>query len=243
MEIVIAHMGNMSQLVPALSVIKRIKKQEIKIDITWVVKEENLCYINKYNRDVKRTITLPQFSQEKKMYDLFINLYPIFPTNLKSNAGIRNTTGFCFCEKYDEFKGIFLGENSFLDISVLQLYFMLCGFTWKGEGYNTGYYPKTKSRKNRVGISVANANLRNYVLENLELEDMKVWYIPYKKNIFRKMDEINRCKKIITDDLTTLHLAISMRKYVYYLNTFPLRAKLELFNNGQIHKVPTSVFQ
>jgi hypothetical protein len=87
-------------------------------------------------------------------------------------------------------------------------------------------------------MSAVNANLRNYVLDNLEVDDKKLWYIPYKKNIFKKMDEINRCKKVITDDLLTLHLALSLRKYVYYLETYPHTLRLELFKNGQIYPVP-----
>jgi len=50
-------------------------------------------------------------------------------------------------------------------MSILQLYFILCGLTWKGEGYNIEYFPQTKTKKNRIGISVANSNLRNYILD------------------------------------------------------------------------------
>ena len=131
-----------------------------------------------------------------------------------------------------------MGEKRFPKMSVLQLYFILSGLTWKGEGYDIGYCPKTKTQKNRIGVCVVNANVRNYVLDNLEIDNKKIWYIPYKKNIFKKMDEINRCKKVITDDLTIFHLAIAMRKYVYYLETFPLNTKLEFFNSGEVFKVP-----
>jgi len=71
---------------------------------------------------------------------------------------------------------------------------------------------------------------------------MKIWYIPYKKNIFKRMDEINRCKKIITDDFLTLHLSLYLRKYVYFLQTLPSNTKIELFKNGEIHQVPSFVF-
>ena len=89
-------------------------------------------------------------------------------------------------------------------------------------------------------MSAANANLRNYVIDKLELDDKRLWYVPYKKNIFRKMDEINRCKKIITDELLTLHLSLYLRKYVYYLETFPHSLKIECFNSGQTYSVPYS---
>ena len=72
---------------------------------------------------------------------------------------------------------------------------------------------------------------------------MRIWHIPYKKNIFKYMDQINKCHKIITDDFTTFHLAMTLRKYVYFLRTSPLNMKLELFGNGEIYKVPNRVFQ
>ena len=81
----------------------------------------------------------------------------------------------------------------------------------------------------------------NMLNNQLVIDKKKIWYIPYKKNIFKRMDEINRCKEIITDDLITFHLAMSMRKYVYYLETFPLTTRLELFGNGEICKVPMNI--
>ena len=59
--------------------------------------------------------------------------------------------------------------------------------TWKGEGYDIKYYPRTKTKKSRIGMSAANANLRNYVSDNLEIDDKTIWHIPYKKNIFKRM--------------------------------------------------------
>jgi len=126
-------------------------------------------------------------------------------------------------------------------MNIFQLYFILSGMTWGGEGYDIRYSPKTKTKPNKIGVSVANANIRNYVLDNLDIDKKRICYIPYKKNIFKRMDEINRCKKIITDDLITFHLALSMKKYVYYLETFPLSTKLELFNSGEVCKVPMNI--
>jgi len=57
------------------------------------------------------------------------------------------------------------------------------------------------------------------------------------------MDEINRCQKIITDDLTTLHSALYLRKYVYFLETSPPVLKQELFNSGEIYNVPSLVYK
>ena len=241
MEIAITHLGNISQLIPATSVIKGIKKHDLNTRITWVVNKEEFCYINKYNKDVSRTIPFDQFISEKREYDLLVNLYPDFPEDIKINSTIIHTTGFYFHPYFDKFKKVFSENKETFDMNIFQLYFILSGMTWKGEGYDIRYNPKTRTRHNKIGVSVANANIRNYVLDNLEVDNKRIWYIPYKKNIFKRMDEINRCKKIITDDLITFHLAMSMKKYVYYLETFPLSTKLELFNSGEICKVPMNI--
>ena len=241
MKIAIVHLGNISQLIPATSIIRGIKKYDIDTIITWVVEKEDFCYINKYNKDISRTISFDQFLSEKGKYDLLVNLYPKFPEDVKINSTIVNTTGFYFHSYFDKFKKVFSKNERVYDMNIFQLYFILSGLTWKGEGYDIRYNPKTKVKSNKIGISVANANIRNYVLDNLDIDKKKIWYVPYKKNIFKRMDEINRCKKIITDDLITFHLAISMRKYVYYLETFPLSINLEFFNSGEICKVPMNI--
>lgn len=241
MEIAIAHLGNMSQILPSTSVIRGIKKYDISTRITWVVNTRDMTYINKYNKDIYRTIDIDTFLSENKNYDLLINLYPDFPMDRHVNFKIRNAMGFCFYSHFDKFKKVFLENKKIFDMNLFQLYFTLIGMTWKGEGYDIKYTPKNKAKANRIGVSVANANIRNYILDNLKFDKKKMWYIPYKKNIFKRMDEINRCKRIITDDLVTFHLAMSMRKYVYYLETFPLSTKLELFGKGEICKVPMNI--
>ena len=96
MEIVITHLGNASQLIPSTSVVNGIKKQNVNTNLTWVVEDESLCYINKYNKSVSKTIPLNKFVADKKHYHLLINLYPYFPENLKTNSVIKHFTGFCF---------------------------------------------------------------------------------------------------------------------------------------------------
>jgi hypothetical protein len=175
------------------------------------------------------------FSTNEWEYDLFINLWTI---EIKTKSILKECTGFGFCEEFDKFKATLLNNMCFPEMSNLQLYFILCGLTWKGEGYDIGYYPKTKMKKGRIGMSAANANLRNYVLDNLKIDKKKIWYIPYKKNVFKKMNEINQCEKIITDDILTLHLSLFLRKYVYYLETYPHTMRIELFKQGQLYCVP-----
>ena len=235
MKVVIAHSGPLSELIVASSVSQGIKKQPVSVDITWVVPEEHK-YIFKYSKYVKNTFNSSEFEdQESEYYDVFINLWP---GTIRTKAKIKETTGFGYYSEFDKYEAAVLGNSFFPEMSNFQLYFYLAGITWKGEGYDINYYPKTKAKKNRIGMSAANANLRNYVLGNLEVDDKKIWYIPYKKNIFKKMDEINRCKKIITDDSLTLCLALALRKYVYYLETYPHTLRIELFKNGQVYPIP-----
>jgi hypothetical protein len=244
MEVAILHLGSMSQVIPATSVLKGMRKYDTPIAVTWVVNEDKVRYVNKYNSNVKRTISLKTFLKEKIRYDLLINLCPFGYFDFKDISSFAHVvTGFGFDSFFNSFEDVFVGAERKYDFNIFQLYYMLCGLTWKGQGYDLNYYPKTKTTKKRIGVSAANANLRNYILDNIELENNKIWYIPYRKNIFKRMDEINRCSKIITDDMTVFHLAMYLRKYVYFLKTYDINYNLEFFGNGQIHNVPTSVFQ
>jgi len=234
MRVAIAHSGPMAELIVASIVSNGIKKQIEDVDITWIVPEEHR-YIFRYNKNVSRSFSFKEFKNQEKEYDVFINLWP---DNIETSAIIKEKTGFGYYKEFDKYEKAILGIDVIPKMSNLQLYFYLSGMTWKGEGYDINYYPKTKTRKNRIGMSAANVNLRNYVIDNLEVDNNKVWHIPYKKNIFKRMDEINRCNKIITDDLLTLHLALALRKYVYYLETYPHTLRLELFKSGQVYPVP-----
>jgi len=236
MKIVILHSGPLAEIIVASSLNNGIKKQAVDSEIYWVVEEENK-YVFQYSKYVKKVFSFEDFIQHDEEYDLLINLWP---NEVVTNSKIKEYTGFGFYKEFSQYEEVLTGNSSFAEMSNFKLYFYLSGLTWKGEGYDIGYYPRTRKKHGRIGMSAANANLRNYVIDNLELGDKKIWYIPYRKNIFRKMDEINRCEKIITDDLLTFHLSMDLRKYVYYLETYPHNLKLEMFNNGQSYPVPYS---
>lgn len=237
MNIVIAHLGPISHIIPATSVHHAIKRNNIETNIIWVVSED-YKYFLKYNKNVKKVISMKQFCLENRKYDLLINLWPFFP-EVKINGEVQNFMGFSFCSEFDIFQEGILDKKRFENMNIFQLYYNLCGLTWRGEGYDIPYYPRSKQKKNRIGISVSNANLRNYVLDNLEIDNGKKWYVPYKKNIFKRMDEINYCEKIITDDLIVFHLSMALKKYVYFLDTYPKSFKLEMFGRGEMCSVPS----
>lgn len=246
LKIALLHMGPISYLIPATSIMKKIKNvcdaSDTDMHFIWIVKEENL-YFFEHHKDVYRVFSFNQFAEEKGWYDVLINLWPEIPDPFNINADVVDFLGFNFCSELDPLKDSVLSYDKHYNMNIFQLYFKLCQLKWRGEGYNINYYPQSREKKNLVGISVANSNLRNYVLENLDLEKMKIWYIPYKKNVFKRMDEINKCKRIVTDDFTTFHLSMALNKYVYYLKTSPLTMEIEMFGKGQIHNVPITVFQ
>jgi len=237
MRIVVAHMGPISELIVASSVNLGIKGKPVETKISWVVADENK-YIFKHNKNVDEVFSEGEFMNRGGEFDLLINLWP---SEIKTEATIRDHIGFGSYKEFEPFKEVLLHNKSIPQMSSQQLYFILAGLRWKGEGYNIPYFPKSRSRKNRVGVAVSNANLRNYVLDKLDLEGSKVWNIPYRKNIFKKMDEVNKCKRIITDDATIFHLSMNLRKYVYLLETIPFNLRIETYGQGETYRVPLSI--
>jgi len=240
-KILIVHLGTLSQLIPATSIIKGLSKKS-KCDITWVVEAEEYKDLFKYNKSVKRVITFSELKKMKGIFDVLINLHPKFPHKGCRDIEIKASFDYSFENEFKNFVDIIYHEK-ISNINIFQIYYKLAGLKWKGEGYNIQYYPRTRSKNKRVGVAVANANLRHYITNKLDLKDKRIWHIPYKKNIFKKMDEINRCKEVVTDDMTTFHLSMAMKKYVYFLRSFPSNIKMEFFGSGQIFDVPLNIIQ
>ncbi len=235
MKIAIAHLGTPTQSIPSTSILKKLSSKEYGPEITWISKSE-YSYIFKYNRYIDKSISLNNFLNNSEQYDVLLNLFPLKPI-ANNDAKAKEKIGFGYNDNFKDIEPYLLKTSSNQNLNIFQLYYKIMGWTWHGEGFNLCYYPKTKQKAGRIGVSIANINLKDYVLDNLQLDNTRLWYIPMKKNIFKKMDEINKCKKVITDDLLTAHLAIYLRKYVYFLETYPLPLKLELFNSGEIYKV------
>lgn len=238
MKILVAHQGPLSELIAASSVNHGIKKKPIETKIIWLVADGNE-YIFEHNKNVEKVFGATEFREREDEYDLCINLWPKW---VIAKADIKESIGFRYSPSFNSLEEVFINNDILIPgVSNLQLYFMLAGLVWKGGGYDIQYFPKSRSKRNRVGVSVANSNLRSFVLDKLNLKGSKIWNIPYRKNVFKKMDEINKCKRIITDDLTTFHLAMSLRKYVYLLETIPFNLRIETFGRGEIYKVPPNI--
>lgn len=243
MKILIVNLGSITDNIASTCLIKRIKKNINNHCIYWCVPKEEDKYILKYNKNIKEVFCFDELRKKELKVDLVINLGLFFPHEKCINLKTNNALGFGFNIDAQDYFEVFYGNKYVKNLSYLQLLYKLIGDTWRGEGYDLNYYPRSRSKRKRVGIAVAHANLRNYVYEHFDLDSFKLWNIPYKKNIFKRMDEINKCKRIVTDDLLTFHLAMALRKYVYFLEIVPHNFKLEMFGNGEVYKVPKDIIQ
>ncbi len=248
MKILVAHLGTLLEVFVASSINKGLCKKYYNPEITWVLGNETTKSLLKYHSKLKEAITCEELiARGYRGYDKFINLHPLFkPTNQISEefkSIFSDTFGYYqHSEEYILYDSIlYAGKET--NMSMFQVYFRLAGMVWRGEGYDIKYFPKTKSKKKRAGIAIVHANLRNFITENIDLKSMKTWIVPYKKNVFKHMDEINRCHNIVTDDLLVLNLALYLRKKVNFLETIHNNMKTELFGMGKIYPVSSYVIK
>lgn len=252
MNILLINTGNVLECLISSSIIKSMRRKYNNINF-WIIVDNDINCKNifKYNKNVKKVFFLEEVY--KIPYDLFNNTYDkIINLNCKNYVigFFEDILENSHCEKL----GIGFNENSdfFFDViygnkktnkNLFQVYFNLAGLTWKGEGYDFFYRPKTKSKKNKIGFALANKNLRNYVLSKLEIDEKNIWTIPFKKNIYKACDEINRCKYIISDDFLTINLACCLRKDLLFLKCLPFNYKIELFKKDSVLEVPKYILQ
>tara|TARA_Y100000310_G_C20699149_1_gene828047 strand:- start:1473 stop:2198 length:726 start_codon:yes stop_codon:yes gene_type:complete len=237
MNVLIIHPGTLAESFAASAVNKGIRKKYPDCNISWVVDHEALPLFLS-NKMLHKVFSYGEFWRDYKYepYDWVINLGDLSNQVLSIQADEK--CGFQFDKSAEKYYNC-LYRDVPLNMNLFQIYFRLAKISWRGEGYDFNYYPRFKSKKNRVGIAIANANLRNFVNDRLDLKASKLWIIPYKKNILRRMDEINRCKRVITDDLFTSQIAIALKKFVYFLQIVPLAFNIEMFGSGKVYPVPT----
>lgn len=121
--------------------------------------------------------------------------------------------------------------------SLLQIFHNVCKFSWHGQGYNLHYFPRTKTKKNKTGIAVADDSIRKYIKDNLNLQMSEIWHVPLRKNLLKRLDEINRVDRIVTDDLFTAHAGSSLRKHVEFIDLHNNCVPIEFFGRGRSHTV------
>lgn len=239
MNILIVNCGNTIYNLVSTSVIKSIKNRTPHAKISWIVGEEDDKKIFKYNKNIYRIYCPSEIPDVN--YDMCINLYPvdISPLDIKADYFI----GFGYNPMLNKIIPALI-EDKLLPrkTSLFNIIHWAAGLKWQGESYDIAYYPRSKQKKTRLGIGSVHNNIKNYIDENFDYEDMKIYYLPYKKNILKRMDEINKCARIVTDDLLTCHLSIALRKFVVFLETTTMPFQIEFFGNGESIKVPRNIF-
>lgn len=219
------------------SLIKGLFREHHKVCLDWATSAESyqLFQHNSRIRDL-----LVGYGPFYKKYDIAINMTPepescktidSIESDKRIGFGIKEDSIFCYNKESEEGYNVLLHKVP-SDRHILQILFRIAGLRWRGDGYGLSYFPKNKMKRGKTGIAISNDLLRRYVKENLDLKKSDMWHVPLKQDLLKRIDEINRCKRIVTDDLFTAHAAIAMKKHVEFLDTEDHNIKMEFFGNG-----------
>jgi len=242
MKIIIIQNGDPWQTLASSSLIRGFKIRYADCNITWITNTKSYDLL-RYNERISELCV--GLSPLKGKFDLAINLTPSLDSSqfimrldaVERRGFIASGTKIIGSDQGNEsILSVFLGESS-TDKNVLQLLFRLSGIKWEGDGYDISYFPRNKMKKGKTGIAVTNSSLRTYVKDNLELDYSDLWHVPIRNNLFKRIDEINRVKHLITDDLFCLHAGISLRKHVEFLDLSNLNMSIEFFNKGHHYRI------
>jgi hypothetical protein len=122
--------------------------------------------------------------------------------------------------------------------NIFQVFFMMAGLSWKGDGYGFRYFPRVKEKRRIPGIAIGNDSVREYVKGNLEVVENKLWHIPIKQDPMKQFDEVNKVGSVITDNPFVMHVGVALRKHVEFLIYEPPNMRSEFFGKGVCHLVP-----
>jgi hypothetical protein len=242
MNILIIHLGTPCECLIATSLIKAISRLYDRPSIYCLAQTNECTSIFSATHSVRKSY---KWGKEpngffNQLFDKVFMLSPRIKIEEKS-IQTREIFGFGTSSRSDEFEEYMLGTKKTRK-NLFQIYFNLAEMTWRGEGYDIKYYPRSRAKKTKIGIYITNPNLKNYVTKQLKLDENKLWKICHKQDFFRKMDEANKYGTIITDDFTTLNVALCLRKDVHFLKTFDTGTKIELFGN-KLYNVPPIFLQ
>jgi hypothetical protein len=119
--------------------------------------------------------------------------------------------------------------------NLLQLTYNLAGMKWQGEGYYLAYFPRNRAKKSLTGLVIRDQLLRTYIRENIKLAKSRIHVVPFKRDVLKQVDEINRCKNLVTDDYGILHLGLALRKNVEMIVKRKPTFGVEFFGSGNLH--------
>lgn len=243
-NILIINLDPSAECLISTSIIKGLKNAYKDISISVIVNnDENCKNIFNYNPCVKMVYTIEEFLEKlpyrlmEKKIDHLINLS--YDNSLAKifESNSEKITGFRYTDIDDKIYSTLYKFNK-SPKNVFQLYYSLADLTWKGEGYDLYYHPQTKQNKKSIGLAVVNKNLNNYVRDHLNPKNESLNEIPFKTNIFKRIDEINKHSRIITDDFLSMNIACLLRKDIFFLKTISYNYKLEFFGKGNVIEVP-----
>jgi hypothetical protein len=163
-RVLLVQLGTVCECFVATSVIKGICRDIVNPEIYVIVSNEDCKKIFRYNDKVKNVYCLKEVpdSLVAQPFAHIINLSPTFSPETLPSLQSESKHGFNFSSDSEKLYDVLYGE-SHLNKNIFQAYYHLAGMNWRGEGYSFSYYPKSKSKKGLVGLSVANANLRSYI--------------------------------------------------------------------------------
>jgi hypothetical protein len=237
-KLLFVHMGDSAESLVATSLLKRFADDGYDIDC---VSDENGCELFRYCP--RCNVKLLSNYREGTFYEKAVNtsagvlassLMECISANIKCGYG-RDGSDLKFFNDGAErhYKSMYLKRQT--SANAFQLLFSLAEQSWQGEGYNIGYYPRNRCRKSFTGVAVKDLHVRELIFQNLKLDHSRLWKVPFKQNVLRLLDEINRCKRIVTDDISVLHASCALRKNVEYIATSPLPYAIEFFGKGSQH--------
>ena len=178
----------------------------------------------------------------RKPYDLVINLSPsLLCSDIIEQADSKEKLGFgrigenlrFFNEGADQlYRAKIIGIPT--DANYFQLLFGAANLAWQGEGYEISYFPRNRTKK-LTGIAVRDGRIKKHIAENLKVN--KMWQIPFKHNLLKQLDEVNRCQNVITDDETVMHSSLALRKKVEFISRKRVPYHIEMFKSGNFHNI------
>lgn len=235
-EILFVNLGDVNECLLSTSLIRELKKENC--NITVLVKDKTTTSPFRYNPRIGKIYLIDKLPNNFSdiQFDTLYNFHPNFNKNTL-NVKYNNSFGFNFSPDSFIFEKM-LYYNQKTNKNIFQIYFNLIGHVWRGQGFDFNYFPQIKTRRNYVGIAIFDAKLRDFVINNLDPNGLRLWNIPYRKNLFRQTDEINKCKYIVTDDMLSLNISLALRKDTFFLQTKEVNFRIEMFGKGNVFKVP-----
>lgn len=242
MDIVVYQFGDPWYALASTSLVHGLRFAYPGCKIRWVTSEENFPLFA-YNRRLT-DVSIGENAPNSRC-DLAVNLTPSPACCQAMKAGdFCDRRGFVFNKE-----NVGVSDSSMLDIlevangrqkttkHVLQIIYSLAGLKWRGEGYDLSYYPRNKMRKTKTGVAVVDDSLRQFIWDGLKLEYSSLWHIPMKKNLLKRIDEINRVKRIITNDWFCLHASIALKKHVEFVDDQDYNMSVEFFGSGNHYRI------